>query len=75
MSTDLAARIARTIRQDVQSMHAYAVQPSAGLVKLDAMENPYRLPPALQRALGERLAGVAINRYPGASVVQVIEAL
>jgi histidinol-phosphate aminotransferase len=36
-------------------MHAYAVQDSAGLVKLDAMENPHRLPPALQRALGERL--------------------
>ena len=32
------------IRQDVQSMHAYAIQPSAGLVKLDAMENPFRLP-------------------------------
>jgi histidinol-phosphate aminotransferase len=31
-----------------QSMHAYAVQPSAGLIKLDAMENPFRLPPALQ---------------------------
>ena len=36
-------------------MHGYAIQPSAGLVKLDAMENPFRLPPALQRALGERL--------------------
>jgi histidinol-phosphate aminotransferase len=56
--------IARTIRRDVASMHAYAIQPSAGLVKLDTMENPYRLPSALQRALGERLAKVAINRYP-----------
>ena len=28
---------------------------SAGLVKLDAMENPFRLPEALQRELGERL--------------------
>ena len=37
-------------------MHGYAIQPSAGLVKLDAMENPFRLPPALQRELGERLA-------------------
>ena len=46
-------------------MHAYAVQDAAGLVKLDAMENPYALPPELARALGERLAQVAINRYPG----------
>jgi len=39
-----ANRLRATLRHDVQSMHAYAVQPSAGLVKLDAMENPYRLP-------------------------------
>ncbi|MBS0306927.1 MAG: histidinol-phosphate transaminase [Proteobacteria bacterium] len=76
MSTpDLAARLRRTIRQDVQSMQAYAIQPSAGLVKLDAMENPYRLPPALQRELGERLARVAINRYPGECTARVTAAL
>jgi histidinol-phosphate aminotransferase len=53
------------IRRDVQSMHAYAIQDSAGMVKLDAMENPYTLPPALQAQLGERLGKLAINRYPG----------
>jgi histidinol-phosphate aminotransferase len=61
----LPPRLARLVRQDVQGMHAYAVQPSAGLVKLDAMENPHRLPADLQRALGERLGAVALNRYPG----------
>ena len=71
----LAERIAHTIRQDVQSMHAYAIQPSAGLVKLDAMENPFALPPALQRALGERLGRVAINRYPVQSTADVVTAL
>ncbi len=75
MTPTLAERIARTIRQDVQAMHAYAIQPSAGLVKLDAMENPFRLPPELQRALGERLARVAINRYPTQCVADVIAAL
>jgi histidinol-phosphate aminotransferase len=60
----LDQRIARTIRQDVQSTAGYAIQPSAGMVKLDAMENPFTLPPALQQALGERLGRVAINRYP-----------
>ncbi len=63
--TPLADRLHATIRQDVQSMHAYAVQPSAGLVKLDAMENPFTLPPDLRQALGERLAAVELNRYPG----------
>ncbi len=71
----LDARIQRHIRQDVQSMHAYAIQPSAGLVKLDAMENPFRLPEALQRELGERLGRVAINRYPIGCVGDVIAAL
>jgi histidinol-phosphate aminotransferase len=74
-AVSLQDRIRSTIRQDVQSMHGYAIQPSAGLVKLDAMENPFSLPPELQRALGERLGRVAINRYPGASVAQVSEAL
>ncbi len=40
------------VRQDVQSMHGYAIQPSAGFVKLDAMENPFRLPEPLQAELG-----------------------
>jgi histidinol-phosphate aminotransferase len=63
------------IRQDVQSMHAYAVQDSAGLLKLDAMENPHRLPPALRAELGRRLGEVAINRYPGARVDELKAAL
>lgn len=63
------------IRQDVQSMHAYAVQDATGMVKLDAMENPYRLPEPLQQALGERLGAVALNRYPGPRVDDLKAAL
>jgi histidinol-phosphate aminotransferase len=63
------------IRQDVQSMHAYAVQDSSGMVKLDAMENPYRLPLELQTKLGQRLAAVALNRYPGERVNVLQKAL
>ena len=55
----------KRIRQDVKSMQAYAIQDSAGMVKLDAMENPHRLPADLQKALGERLGALALNRYPG----------
>jgi len=65
MTKPLPSRLQKLVRQDVQGMHAYAVQPSAGLIKLDAMENPHRLTPQLQRALGERLGAVALNRYPG----------
>jgi histidinol-phosphate aminotransferase len=59
----------------VQSTHGYAIQPSAGLIKLDAMENPFRLSPILQQELGERLGQVAINRYPSQCVAQVAAAL
>ncbi|MFL6681360.1 MAG: histidinol-phosphate transaminase [Burkholderiaceae bacterium] len=60
----LSDRMSRFLRADVQGMHGYAVQPSAGFVKVDTMENPFRLPDALRRELGERLAEVALNRYP-----------
>jgi histidinol-phosphate aminotransferase len=66
MSSSSDAVAKRVFRQDVQGMHAYAIQPSDGLVKLDAMENPHRLPPELQAELGRRLGALAINRYPGA---------
>ena len=62
--TALQATMRRVVRADIQGLQAYAVQPSAGLVKVDTMENPHRLPEALQQALGQRLGRVAINRYP-----------
>ena len=65
----------RFIRQDIQSMHAYAIQESTGMVKLDAMENPFSLSPELQTKLGERLGAVAINRYPGARIDELKLAL
>jgi histidinol-phosphate aminotransferase len=52
------------VRDEIRSLAAYHVAPAGGLVKLDAMENPYRLPRSLAEELGRHLAGVAINRYP-----------
>jgi histidinol-phosphate aminotransferase len=63
------------IRQDIQGMHAYAIQDSEGMVKLDAMENPHRLPPALQAELGRRLGALALNRYPDGRVNDLRAAL
>jgi len=67
--------IQRRIRQDVQSMHAYAIQDSKGMVKLDAMENPHHLPPELQAQLGARLGALALNRYPDGRVNDLRHAL
>ena len=49
-------------------MHAYAIQDSQGMVKLDAMENPHRLSAQLEEALGKRLGALALNRYPDGRV-------
>ena len=71
----LDSKLKQLIRQDVQSMHAYAIQDSAGMVKLDAMENPHRLPAALQAHLGQRLGALALNRYPDGRVNDLRHAL
>ena len=65
---EVSPQTLQRIRQDIQSMHAYAVQDSAGMVKLDAMENPHRLSLPLQTALGMRLGALALNRYPAERV-------
>lgn len=59
------AQALQRIRADVRAMSGYHVQPSQGLLKMDTMENPFRLPADLQKALGERLGSLEINRYPG----------
>jgi len=54
----------RLIRPEILALKAYHVADSDGMVKLDAMENPYPLPAELRRELGEALARVDLNRYP-----------
>jgi histidinol dehydrogenase len=74
-ATGLRERIRATVRHDVQGVHGYAIQSSAGMVKLDAMENPFTLPGALQDELGERLGRAAINRYPAQRSADLAAAL
>ena len=73
--TDLQLTQISRIRQDVRAMHAYVVQDSTGMVKLDAMENPHRLPQDLQAELGQRLGALALNRYPDGRVNDLRQAL
>jgi len=55
------------IRPEIRALSAYHVQNAEGFIKLDAMENPWPLPPDLQQRLGERLARAPYNRYPDAN--------
>jgi histidinol-phosphate aminotransferase len=69
---DLAANVIRPLVRGWQSYHV----PSAeGMVKLDAMENPYLLPPALRDELAQRLAALALNRYPVPSYTRLKAAI
>jgi histidinol-phosphate aminotransferase len=54
----------KLIRPEIRALAAYHVADAEGMVKLDAMENPYPLPAALRRELAEVLARVDLNRYP-----------
>ncbi|MBS0337732.1 MAG: histidinol-phosphate transaminase [Proteobacteria bacterium] len=52
------------VRPEILAIKAYHVAESEGMVKLDAMENPYRLPPEMRAELASVLAEAEINRYP-----------
>lgn len=52
------------IREEVRALAAYHVADSRGMVKLDAMENPYGLPADLCAEIGELAAAAGLNRYP-----------
>ncbi|MGF1612940.1 MAG: histidinol-phosphate transaminase [Gammaproteobacteria bacterium] len=52
------------IRPELRALKAYTVTNPRGLIKLDAMENPYRWPDELVQGWLEGLRKVEINRYP-----------
>jgi histidinol-phosphate aminotransferase len=54
----------KLVRPEILALKAYRVAEADGMVKLDAMENPYPLPPAMRRELAEVLSRVDLNRYP-----------
>jgi histidinol-phosphate aminotransferase len=57
-------KVGRVVRPEIQAMQAYHVSDATGLVKLDVMESPYRLPPDLAAEIGKLVSGLAMNRYP-----------
>lgn len=61
---DAGSLIRRLVRPAVQEMQAYHVPTASGLIKLDAMENPYVWPGALRGQWLDLLRDAAINRYP-----------
>jgi len=56
--------IDRLIRPEIRALKAYHVPDASGLIKLDAMENPYTWPEELRREWLGTLREVQVNRYP-----------
>ena len=60
----MAKRPEEIIRDDIRALTAYHVPDSTGMVKLDAMENPYCLPTELRARLARLIEDASLNRYP-----------
>ena len=67
--------VASILRREVLSLSAYHVQDSTGLIKLDAMENPYAWPETMVDEWLEDLRNAKVNRYPDPSSDRVKAAL
>jgi histidinol-phosphate aminotransferase len=67
MTGQITKRVEQLIRPEVRALKAYHVPDASGLIKLDAMENPYTWPEALKQEWLEVLRDVPINRYPDPS--------
>ena len=57
-------KVTKWIRPDISALAAYHVPDAAGLLKLDAMENPYRWPAPMVDEWLSVLKAVELNRYP-----------
>ncbi|WP_291511073.1 histidinol-phosphate transaminase [Acidithiobacillus sp.] len=64
MDSALNALQEALLRPELRTGKAYHVADARGLVKLDAMENPYGLPEALRSDWLARLREAPLNRYP-----------
>ena len=64
-------RIGRWLRPAVADLSAYAVADATGMIKLDAMENPYPLPAELRDAWADSLKSVSVNRYPDPAATEL----
>jgi histidinol-phosphate aminotransferase len=62
----MSDKIEKLIRKSILELSAYAVPDATGMVKLDAMENPFSMPAELLDALLAELRHLQLNRYPEA---------
>jgi histidinol-phosphate aminotransferase len=60
----VSGEVASFFRPELGGLRAYEAEAAAGLVKLDANENPHAAPPELLGRIAAAAAGLELNRYP-----------
>jgi len=68
-------RINDWVRPEIRSLKAYRVNDAAGLIKLDAMENPFDLPTQIRDRAMVLCQRAEINRYPDPEARHIKSAL
>ena len=71
----VTARVKATVRPKIRALKAYPVAKATGLIKLDAMENPYGLSGEARAEIAAAVANARINRYPDGGGDEVKAAL
>lgn len=69
------SRVERLIREQVLGLKAYQIADATGMIKLDAMENPYTWPDELRQQWLKRLEQAELNRYPDPKCTQLSETI
>lgn len=59
----------QVVRPEILRLLPYHVSPSSGMIKLDAMENPYSLPETLREEIAQLVTTISANRYPDSNSV------
>lgn len=74
-AAEVEARVRATIRPKIRAMSSYPVAKAVGMIKLDAMENPYGLSAEARAEIGAAVANARLNRYPDGPGDEVKNAL
>jgi histidinol-phosphate aminotransferase len=72
---DKRKQLQSLIRPEIQDMAAYHVPPATGLVKLDAMENPFPWPEQMKQEWLGLMSATEPNRYPDPAASSLMSAL
>jgi len=67
--------ITSLIQPAVRKLKGYSIDETPYRIKMDAMENPFPMPPEIQREIIDSIGTALINRYPDPSAAKLKESI